>query len=60
MGVNDGEVAKRLFSAPGRMHWRNTDADRRPPDDPHLAIAIDQLLAEALDANTDDTISAQR
>jgi DNA-directed RNA polymerase specialized sigma24 family protein len=51
MGVNDGEVAKRLFSARAGLHWRNTDADRRPPDDPHLAIAIDQLLAEALDAN---------
>lgn len=51
MGLNDGEIAKRLFSARAGMHWRSTDADRRPPDDPHLAIAIDQLLAETLDAN---------
>ncbi len=51
MGLNDGEIAKRLFSARAGLHWRSTDADRRPPDDPHLAIAIDQYLAEALDAN---------
>ncbi len=51
MGLNDSDVAKRLFSARAGLHWRSTDADHRPPDDPHLAIAIDQFLTEALDAN---------
>ena len=50
-GLNDGEVAKRLFSARAALHWRSTEADRRPPDDPHLAVAIDQALAGSLDAN---------
>lgn len=47
----DGEVAKQLFSARAGLHWRSTEADRRPPEDPNLAIAIDQFLAERLDAN---------
>ena len=51
MGLNDGEIAKRLFSARAGLHWRSTDADCRAPDDPHLAIAIDQWLAETLEAN---------
>jgi DNA-directed RNA polymerase specialized sigma24 family protein len=49
-GVSDGEVAKRLFSIRAGMHWRATEADKRPPDDPHLAVAIDQHLAGQLDA----------
>ncbi|MBA3700445.1 MAG: hypothetical protein H0W78_16485 [Planctomycetes bacterium] len=52
LGQHDGEIAKRLFTARAALHWRSTEADRRPPDDPHLAIAIDQCLAETLDANS--------
>lgn len=54
----DGEVAKRLFSARAGLHWRSTEADCRPPDDPNLAIAIDQFLGERLDPNGRQNLSA--
>lgn len=46
----DGEIARRLFTARAGMHWRATANDQQPPDDPHVAIAIDQLLTHTLDA----------
>ena len=46
----DGDIARRLFTARAGMHWRATANDQQPPDDPHVAIAIDQLLTHTLDA----------
>ena len=46
----DGEIARRLFATRAEMHWRATANDQQPPDDPQVAIAIDQLLTQTLDA----------
>ncbi len=50
LNCGDGEVARRLCRARGGLHWRATDADRRPIDDPQVAIAIDQMLSGNLNA----------
>ena len=50
LGCDEGEVARRLGRARSGLHWRATDSDRRPIDDPQVAIAIDHMLGGSLDA----------
>ncbi len=50
LGGSDGDIAHRLCRCRGSLHWRSTDADRRPSDDPQVAIAIDLMLGGTLDA----------
>ena len=47
---DDGEIARRLFVIRAGMHWRATANDQQPLDGPQLAVAIDQLLTNSLDA----------
>ena len=54
----DGEIAQRLFSTRAGMHWRATTSDQQPPDDPQLAIAIELLLTNALDAANKQRLNA--
>ena len=54
----DGEIAKRMFSTRAGMHWRATTSERQPPDDPQLAIAIELLLRNALDAANKQRLNA--
>ena len=55
---NDGEIAQRLFSTRAGMHWRATTSDRQLLDDPQLAIAIELLLTNTLDAANKQRLNA--